>query len=199
MLSSLAILIETKSSRVAESSASEPELYLKELRRKLVGTLDGGKGIAQLARNLRAFADGTYEDTTGVFSSVPKDAPLVPVLLVADPLMRAPLHSWFFANEFRALMGMPDMAGVSRMVFGGRPVLDLVVLTIEDLENLESVDFSIFDCFLEYARACADRITAFHDFLADSHYGSSVRSNPYLSKSLEDSFDRLAQRLAAGS
>ncbi|MGH7813102.1 MAG: hypothetical protein ACREQI_03770 [Candidatus Binataceae bacterium] len=98
--------IETKAVWMREDKIEGPSKdYIAFLRSKYGAAVSGKdckrKGVAQLAGSIRDFALGNRK---------PEDKDLqiwsmiVPVLLVYDSLIDAPLHPWFLAREFALLL-----------------------------------------------------------------------------------------------
>jgi hypothetical protein len=90
------------------------------------GKKERPKGVAQLAQNVRRILDADCGAAQPDFA----DAEVIhPVLLVHDARLNAPAYGTFLDAEFRALLGDVPM---------GKRVMPLTVMTIADLENLES-------------------------------------------------------------
>jgi hypothetical protein len=145
----------------------ESKEYIAELREKYVRTRAIGKkkesvkGVGQLARNIRMFSEGKLQSRE-VFGGAKR---ILPVLVVSDEALNAPLHAWFFASAFRAELDAAGEVGAPIALKGVR-VEDLILVSIDDLENLEGAKLSFMDYLLVYADACADRTMSFHNFLA---------------------------------
>jgi hypothetical protein len=56
-------------------------------------------------------------------------------------------------------------------------VAPLTIMTILDLENLESSvgKFSLVDLLSDYTRACPDRVRSLHNFMALSQYADKIK------------------------
>jgi hypothetical protein len=82
-----------------------------------------------------------------------------PALLVHDTRLNAPVYGTFLDADFRALLGT---------VPPGKRVMPLTVMTIADLENLESsVDqFSMRQLLTDYAAPHPDGLVSLHNFMA---------------------------------
>jgi hypothetical protein len=110
-----------------------------------------------------------------------------PVLLVHDTRLNAPAYGTFLDAEFRALLGS---------VPPGKRVMPLTVMTIADLENLESsVDqFSMRQLLADYAAAHPDGLVSLHNFMAcDPRYADKLKPSAQLMKDSERLI-RLAHR-----
>ena len=79
----------------------------------------------------------------------------------------------FLNDEFMALLGsVPDRIRVA----------SLMILSIDDLESLESSvgQFSLMEAIAEYDRQCPDRAVDFHTFLAHSRFADSIRPSQHV-------------------
>lgn len=154
------------------------------------------KGLGQLARTIRNVADGVWtvsEPSLAGFKTV------LPVLLVHDAHIGAPLHSHILAREFASYLGVaqPERDGWPRMQRGTFTIAHLIVLTLDDLEILEpsSRRFSLLECLESYDRACPDRMISFHDFLAVSPYRRELRANDRLASRCLELLEQCQARL----
>ena len=160
-----------------ESSAND---YISFLRSKYGAVIAGDsreqrKGVAQLANSIRQLARGDWK---------PDDRDLmicdhiVPLLLVYDSLIDAPLHPWFLAREFAMLLDPSDVNWNGRSIRIGRfLVSSLIVITIDDLEALESStkSFGICELLQDYSAALPDRLDSLHNYIvADRKYGTQL-------------------------
>jgi hypothetical protein len=110
-----------------------------------------------------------------------------PVLLVHDTRLNAPAYGTFLDAEFRALLGTVPF---------DKRVMPLTVMTIADLENLESsVDhFSMRQLLTDYAAAHPDGLVSLHNFMAcDPRYADKLKPSAQLIKDSERLI-RLAHR-----
>jgi hypothetical protein len=140
------------------------------------GKQERPKGAAQLARLVRRILD----DNCGSVQSELADARVIyPVLLVHDSRLNAPAYANFLALEFLRLLGP---------IPAGKRVMPMIVMTIEDLENLESsIDqFSLKQLLTDYSAACPDGLRSFHNFMAITPvYTSKLRPGAQLMESAE--------------
>ena len=166
------------------------EDFLEHLRKKY-GVTSGGdregrvKGVGQLARIVNALASEAVAIYNGRFA----EAQLVyPVLVVHDPLLGAPVYGNILASEFSGCL-VPDAENAPGEIRKGRlRVAPLIIMTVEDLEDLEtSIEyFGLRDLFADYTRDCADRLTSLHNFMAFSDYKDKMyHSRSAASKALE--------------
>jgi len=88
----------------------------------------------------------------------------------------------------------------SEMEINGRRIAHLIVITLDDLETLEtsSDKFALLDCLRDYARACPDRLTSLHNFVASSSYRAHLRHNAWLAERATELLDRTMKRLFPG-
>ena len=182
------VVFEMKAAWIREATitASDPQIFLDEIRRKygyIVDSDERPKGVAQLARIVGALVrrewlgqDREYGPATSVF----------PVLTVFDGRMGAPGTCRLLAEDFRILLGqIPDRIFVH----------PLIIMTAADLESLiygvESLSLQEF--LRAYSSADPNRSSSVHNFIAGSRYLSQVRSSPVL----ETAFQELMQAARA--
>lgn len=176
------VLIETKASLIREDKIDSfaPDDYVEFLRLKYGVSLEKKgarkkKGIAQLATTVANLAS---KDWKLADASFPVRARIVPVLLVHDSLIDAALHPWFLAREFAALVDPTNVdLHAEVMQVGGHLVANLVVITIDDLEALESSvqTFGFGQLLSDYAANCKDRLISLHNYIVgESKYGNAL-------------------------
>jgi hypothetical protein len=164
--------------REDEIIIDEYEKFLRHLRMKYGATKGGScsqriKGIGQLARIICILASGGCRNYNKKFSDVRL---VYPVLVVHDPFLDAPAYGNFLANEFKACLS-PDGEFPSGEIRKGRlRIAPLIIMTIDDLENLEtSIEhFGLRDLLADYSTKCPDRLTSLHNFIAFSEYGKKM-------------------------
>jgi len=156
----------------------DPARYLDHLRDKYGVRVEGDgsrsiKGVGQLARTITKLASGEWAPLTQDFMMVKR---LYPVLLVHDPLLDAPGHGNILANEFAAVLAPDEVGGTGEMRKGRFWVVPLIIMTIEDLEALEtSVEhFSLHNLLRDYSTDCRDRMASLHNYLALSKYRTKI-------------------------
>jgi hypothetical protein len=176
--------------REDEILVDEYEHFLEHLRKKYGVTCGGDrdrkvKGVGQLARIISVLASEQFPNYNDKLS----EAQLVyPVLVVHDPFLGAPVYGHFLSSEFKLSLD-PDVEYASGETIKGRfRVAPLIIMTVEDLEILEtSIEhFSLRDLFQDYSIDCSDRLTSLHNFIVFSNYGKKIfHSRSVASKALE--------------
>jgi hypothetical protein len=99
---------------------------------------------------------------------------VIPVLLVYDPLLDAPLHTEFLAQEFTIALAPDQILSNGEMRKGSLRIAKLVTMTVDDLENLESSvkDFSLIQLLSSYSDGVPDRNISLNNYIALSPYFS---------------------------
>jgi hypothetical protein len=161
-----AVLVESKGVFVPDNDVQDAESYLVALRKKY-GTHGGKKkGAAQLGRWLKELATGNAVPVGQDWSHVKL---VYPVLVVFDGRMDRPGHDEFLAEEFANALE-PDVSMPTGYLCKGRfTIAPMAILTIADLELLESsVDHvRLTDLLKDYAQTGHSGIReSFHDYLA---------------------------------
>lgn len=177
------VLFEMKAVWIRESEilTEDYESYLQHLKKKYV-TAEGTsgdrkiKGIGQLARTINILASRKGLGQNKEYGEIQF---IYPVLVVHDTLMNAPVYGNFLASEFKALLAPDDELHSGELKKGRFRIAPLILMTIEDLENLEtSVEhFALRDFLADYSRSCPDRLKSLHDFIAYSPYAKLFRHN----------------------
>jgi len=177
------VLFEMKAVWIREDEilAEDHERYLEHLRKKY-GVTEGSsrdrkvKGIGQLARVIKILASKEWVGEDKEFSETQL---VYPVMLVHDPFLAAPLHGDFLASEFKTLVAPDDELRSGELKKGELRITPLIVITIEDLEDLEtSVEhFGLRDLLDDYSRSCPDRLMSLRNFIACSKYGRHMYHN----------------------
>lgn len=147
------------------------------------------KGVGQLAKQIKVMASEGWLEKNEKFS---KTQCIYPILMVHDARLSEFLHGEFLASEFKALLA-PDVELRSGELKKGQfRIAPLIVMTIEELEDLEtSVEhFSLRDLIADYSQSCPDRIQTFHNFIYSSKYSQHMCHN----QSLVDKFLAILQR-----
>lgn len=186
-----AAVLEIKASFLSEdvTTGSNAE-FVALLRERFVSDAGGRpKGVKQIARVVDAICSNVWSGKEGEFSRVTR---LFPVLVVLDSLLDSGLFGRFLAEEFAAQFGthMDDRNGGFDL--HGRWVAHLLVLTVDDLEDLQdSLDqFSLVDMMRDYSEAHADRLLSVHNYLTTSGYSGQLRHNRYLATTAGEFFRR---------
>jgi hypothetical protein len=164
-----AIIIEAKAVFLREEAIlDDPNIFLDDVRRRY-GEDPGGegrdKGVAQLARIIRAILEHSWRGQDGELA---KASIVVPVLLTHDTRMDSPIFCWQLNEDLLRLIGDIPL---------GWRVMPLILLTIEDLENLESSvgQFTLAELFRDYDAAAPDRMVSFERFLIGSKYRVMIK------------------------
>ena len=147
------------------------------------------KGVAQLARSIGAVVRAEWLGPNNAFMGVNR---LHPVLLVHDTRMDTPALGQFLDGEFRRLLGpVPE----------GKTVAPLTVMTVQDIEGLESSveAFTLIDLLDAYAAACPDRLRSLHNFMAFSDYGRKIVPSRFLMENAEEVLQVLQRELSESS
>jgi hypothetical protein len=184
-----AIIIEAKAVFLPEHAIlDDPGIFLAELRRRY-GKDPGGagrhKGVAQLARIIRAILDRAWR---GEDRELDKASAVAPVLLTHDTRMDSPIVCWQLNEDLFKLIG--------DIPFGWR-VAPLILLTIEDLENLESSvgQFTLAELVRDYHDASPDRMISFQRFLIGSKYAALIKPSGAIMAQADAQMDTVAQTL----
>lgn len=193
-------LIEAKGLWIREDEVTAgSERYVEHLREKYVGreTSTGrqNKGVAQLANAILKVAGGEWvlehqDDLVG--------DRILPVLLVYDRLLDAPLHGWFFAREFATALGQTDDSDQGPFRIGNFLVDGLIVLTIDDLELLESSveNFALLDLLKDYSSTHRNRIVSVHNFIvATPKYAKGIAYSKRMRQKFMEAMNALEQQL----
>ncbi len=178
------VLFEMKAVWILEKDilADNHEAYLQHLRERYCGSaeLKGDrkyKGVTQLSRIISTLATSVSANHEQDFRSANF---VYPVLVVHDPLLDAPVYGNFLAEEFKASLSPDSEMEQGIMKKGGLSIAPLIIMTIDELENLEvSIkQFSLRDLLADYSYTCPDRLISLHNFIAYSKYGKQMYHNP---------------------
>ena len=147
----------------------DPTTYANHLRAKY-GANPGSnkeKGVAQLAKSINKLVRSEWSCRT---LPIKPHATLYPILLVNDPLISTPIHSSFLADEFKRLLAPDSIASNGTMIKGSWKVLPLILMSIQDLEDLETSTqyFSFREFLLDYDATCKDRVISVHNYMGTS-------------------------------
>jgi hypothetical protein len=199
------VMIECKASLLREDSINsiEPSDYVELLRSKYGSGSNGNegdelKGVAQLANVIVKVGSSEWVLVDTFF---PIREHIVPVLLVHDSLLDAIPHPWFLAREFAALVEAANAdLGAARMRVGCSLAANLILVTIDDLESLESSiqTFALCDLLQDYDVNCPDRMVNLHNYIVSvGKYRDSIVYNQRIgrifSKALQDLGRQLEQ------
>jgi hypothetical protein len=160
------VVIEAKAVWIKDEKMSQgnPKMFVEHLRAKYGGE-DKDKGYKQLARSLRKLSSQEWQPAGIDLTSIKR---AFPVLLVHDSLLDAPVSGHFLSDEFRQQLQPESLDADGWMVKGSFRVAPLVVMTVDDLECLESSlsKFTLVDLLKAYSTATPDRLVSLHNFLA---------------------------------
>jgi hypothetical protein len=173
-----AAVFEVKAAWLREDAIADsaPEALLDDIRKKYGITsigMERGKGVAQLARSIGAIVRGEWLGPNLKFADVNV---LYPVLIVHDTRFDMPAMGAFLDAEFRGLLGE---------VPAGKVVAPITIMTIQDLENIETSieSFSFVDLLASYSAECRDRVQSLHNYMAFSSYGRYIVPSQFLMES----------------
>ncbi|MBK8253552.1 MAG: hypothetical protein IPK82_12900 [Polyangiaceae bacterium] len=166
------ILFEVKGAFVREDALSDGTLdaYFTALCKKY-GTTPGNKsdrgvkGAAQLARSIRLLAT---DHLRRVDQSIRLAQCVYPVLVVHDCLLGTPGHADFFAEEFAQALEPESSLRSGYMQKGRLLVAPLTVMTVEDLEILQSSveNFALVPLLCDYCNTYSNGVrSGLHDFM----------------------------------
>lgn len=190
------VLFEMKAGWLSEETilSDDYESYLHCLLKKY-GTAKGDsrdrdvKGMGQLARTINLIASKEWSGHNDEFSEVER---IYPVLVVHDVRLSAPIYGNYFAKEFENYLSPDAILPSGELMKGKLRVTPLIILTIEDLENLEtSVEhFSLCDLFRDYTLTAPHRLESLHNFIALSKYSGKMYHSRTLPAKCVDILDR---------
>lgn len=198
------VILEAKAVWLREDhsgSDTDPEKYLQHIRKKYGGNVsvtpgERLKGLGQLARALQGLASDSYQ-LHGIDLSHAQR--LVPALVVHDVHVTAFVHGQILAAELALLLGVDtSRSGWEPMRLGNLQVEHLIVLTVEDVEFLETVSnkLSLVQVLTAYASSSKDRMLSFRDYLCLSH-PKLLRFNPRLLAKTEEMLSRVQEMLVS--
>ena len=185
------VLFEVKTGFIREENILDDdyERFLKELRKKYVEGPDGNKGIGQLVRLIQILASKKWLGENQEFDQVKR---IYPVIVVHDSLVSAPVYGQFFASEFLRLLIPNTITQVGECTKRELNITLPIVITINDLENLEtSIEhFGFRDLLSDYSKSCPDRVESLHNFIASSRYKKHMYHNRHTATSSIDIIEK---------
>lgn len=189
------ILFEMKAAWIPDKALLDTARYHETLQKKY-GAAPGEeqKGVAQLARSISRLVDGEWTSSQLDLGQLER---IYPVLLVHDPVLDAPLHSEFLASEFDRCLSPDQQIGHGWLRKGALQLTRLTLMTIEDLELLEtSVEyFSLRGLLRDYSVNCADRRTSFYNYIVASEYRKKLRRSKTVAAQSLEVLNRTAQKI----
>lgn len=143
------------------------------------------KGVAQLARIINALFSRPNAPWAQRFAHANV---IYPVLLVHDTNLSTPAPGHRLNIEFQKLLNEPPK---------GKRVAPLIVMTIDDLEKLESsvANFSLRDLIAAYDAAASDRIQNLHNFAVRSPFALGLVPNQSLIETSKKVIDAALREL----
>ena len=165
------VLFEIKGVFLREEQTRRLETYEPELAKKY-GASHGTKkdramkGAAQLGHWIGGIALGTVVPLGPTWDRV---RCVYPVLVPYDVTVDRPGHAQFFEEEFRRALEPDEVMRNGYMKKGALSVAPLTVMTIDDLEHLESSveNFALIDLLKDYTtRLVSGTRPSLHDFIA---------------------------------
>jgi hypothetical protein len=160
------VVLEAKAVWIQDEKLTQdnPKVFVEHLQNRYGGERND-KGYNQLARNITKISSNEWQP---VGIDLTRTKRVFPVLLVHDALLDAPAFGYFLAEKFRERLQPDSLDAGEWMVKGRFLVAPLVLMTIDDLECLESSldKFSMVDLLKAYSVATPDRMVSLHNFLA---------------------------------
>lgn len=190
------VLLEIKAVLIQEDVilTDDYEIYLSHLRKKYSLTEDGKnrisiKGIGQIARIVNAISSEARLTLSKRFD---KTEVILPILLVHDPLLVAPVYGKFFADEFKMNLIPDSTTRNGDLTKNNMRIKPLILMTIDDLENLEtSIEhFGFRQLLKDYSSSCEDRLVSLHNFISTSDYRNKMYHNRWLAGKALEILDR---------
>ena len=191
-----AVLSEIKSVFVDKAAeGANPDTYLSELDGKYISGKERDQALVQLANGIISLAEGSRVPSGLTAEQLKQLKLILPVVLVRDPLMDAPLHSRYLAEEFANALAPDDITG-NNMKKGRFFVTPLTVMSIETLEDLESAKTDLRSVIVDYSAACPDRVLSLRNYLAISEYQDKIRYSERLREETSQQLERLKSYFA---
>jgi hypothetical protein len=161
------VVIEAKAVWIKDDMMSDddPGAFVEHLRARYGGEGNNKKGYKQLARTVSKISMQEWQPE-GI--DLTRTKRVYPILLVHDGLLDAPVFGHFLAEEFKSELQPDSLEAGGWMVKGRFRMAPLVVVTIDDLECLESSlnRFALIDLLNAYSTATPDRLISLNNFLA---------------------------------
>jgi hypothetical protein len=160
------VIIEAKAVWIQDEMMSHDntKVFVEHLRQRYGGE-SRKKGYKQLARSVSKIS---MQEWIPAGVNLTRTKRVYPVLLVHDALLDAPVFGHYLAEEFRNELQPDSLDSDGWMKKGLFSVAPLTVMTIDDMECLESSlsTFTLVDLLNAYSRATPDRLISLHNFLA---------------------------------
>jgi hypothetical protein len=179
------VLLEAKAVFIPDAIVVECDetAFQAELRKKYL-YWERPVGVGQLARAIRSLAAGRWKglDPSSCLRLV------YPVLVVHDRLLQEPLVTSFLADLLVGKLDASQAPGSWQWETNGLRFAPLTILTIDDLENLESspgIDF--LDLLQSYSSDVPKRNESLHDYIASTErFRDELRINQILANAAKD-------------
>ncbi len=171
------VIMEMKSAFIREDSilSPDPNEFLSHLRERYAVSKDlndRGKGVAQLAKSIRGIINEGWNDADIDQRQL---ARIFPVLVVHDDRMGSPGIGVFLNRIFMDLANDIDKTRVS--------LAPLTIMTISDLENIESSSFHMRELLKDYVCDSGGGMVSLHNYMAtDPKYKGRVRPSEALQR-----------------
>lgn len=189
------LAFEVKATFLREDRFGDPERFLEHLDEKYVlRDKDGSetaRALEQLVRICRVVASGNPLacgfDTTQIQL-------IHPILITYDAVLSAPKVGEYLAERFMELLEPEDVLPSGQVWKGRVRVAPLIVLTANDIENLEDsvVNFRFTQLLFEYEKECETRFLSLHDYIAISRYKDMLEPNNRLAQNAKGVLEEIA-------
>ncbi len=166
--------------------SNDNEAFLDHLRERYVQDQEGDpKGVLQLSRIAEYISQGKLNIPD---CGTVRPTTIYPVLVVNDNYIDTELISNFLANEFVTALGHTLSQKADDFIVGDLRVKQLIILTIDDLETLESSfkSFALIDLLKEYSCECPERLMSIHNYVSYSRFGKMLIHNQSIASRASD-------------
>lgn len=194
------VVFEVKSGFIPENAVlgDDYETLLQSMRERYSITSKSKgrpklKGVGQLARAITSLTTKKWAGKGDEFRAVEL---IYPVLVVHDTFLTSPVYGNFFASEFAAHLEPDSTLPSGIFVKGDMKVAPVIVVSVDDLENLEtSIEhFGFRDLLADYSDFCSDRLMSLHNFIAFStRYREAMYHNRNLASSGLEILDKCGE------
>ncbi|WP_162909425.1 hypothetical protein [Aggregatilinea lenta] len=189
------ILIEMKAKLIKDEYVLHPDhqVYITHLRERY------GIGIAQLARAIKDIESRKripLEQNSSRPQNISKVQRVFPVLLVHDVILGMSFYQEFFLREFQDRLAPPVRRDTADMVIGRFRVAPLILMTIGDLEILESSirNFRLTALLRDYVNMIySGRMMSLGEYLSESFYASKLVRSDYIRVNADKVFEDTIQ------
>lgn len=194
------VLFEIKTGLIREDTILSEDYnnLLDQIRQKYVWSeKDKGVGVGQLAKAINILAKKNWIGSNQEFSKVQL---VYPVLLVYDHLLGAPVYGNYLASEFKELLFPDNELPSGELVKANLRIAPLIIMTIDDLENLEtSIEhFGFRHLLSEYSRVCPDRLTSLYNFIAASDFKDKIYHNKTIAAAGLNILEKVKEKVFPG-